>query len=73
MFERVSNGAICDAMLLICLAKLTADAIRPPMVIAPLLGAHTLVNPDGGPAVPGPTSLPLAQWAPIFRDMPHAE
>lgn len=73
VFEHVSNGAIYDAMLLIWRAKLTADAIRPPSVMVPLLGADTLVTADGGPTAPGPTSLPLAQWAPFLRTMPHAE
>ncbi|GAB0496033.1 hypothetical protein MMPV_007343 [Pyropia vietnamensis] len=73
VFEHVSNGALYDAMLLIWRAKLTADAIRPTSVMVPLLGADTVVTADGGPTSPGPTSLPLSQWAPFLRTMPHSE
>ncbi|KAK1866584.1 hypothetical protein I4F81_009100 [Pyropia yezoensis] len=73
VFEHVSNGALYDAMILIWRAKLISDAIRPPSVMVPLLGGDTVVTADGGPTAPGPTALPLAQWEPFLRTMPHSE
>jgi len=73
VFEHASNGALYDAMILLWRAKLDADAVRPPSVVAKLLGGDTIVTADGGPTAPGPTSMPLKEWAPYLRIMPHSE